>query len=111
MNCNLFEANREEEEKREEKEEALSVCVKERKQVKKTIYTVLSAEQMILSEYNHCTIIDELCVQITKYILCVCCTAKDLIYKNCDLNTFVSVFCLLISFLSEHVQRRHIIFL
>ena len=83
---------------KKKKRKVLSVCAEKKKISKKTVHTVLNAEQIILSKYNYCVIANKLCVQITEYVLCVHCTAKDLICKNCDLNTSVSVLCSLIFF-------------
>ena len=64
----------------EKKKKNLSQYTQRKKiKSKKTAHTVLSAEQTVLSEYDHCVNIDELCVQIMKYVLCVHCTTKNLL--------------------------------
>ena len=90
--------------KKEKKKLSLYMQRKESK-LKKTTHTVLSAEQIILSKYNCCAVVNKLCMQTAEYILCVHCIIKDLIHKNYVLNISVSVFCSLIFFLSKHVQR------
>ena len=63
------------EKKRKKRKNFLCTCKKKFKS-KKTIHTVLNAEQIILSEYNCCAVTNKSCVQTAEYILCVYCTVS-----------------------------------